>query len=112
MRPWSRHLTDIYELHPTEENAAVAVRAGLEFSAYLRDLSRQRRAAPRADLISGMASVVDGEEQLTEDELIGTCVLPLNAGHEATVNVTANGWWTLLRHPDELHHPGGWSRCG
>ena len=39
---------------------------------------------------------------LTEDELIGTCVLLLNAGHEATVNVTGNGWWALFRNPDQL----------
>jgi cytochrome P450 len=39
---------------------------------------------------------------LTEDELIGTCVLLLNAGHEATVNATGNGWWALFREPGEL----------
>ncbi len=102
LRPWSSDICRMYELHPTEEDAAVAVRASREFSAYLRDLSRERRAAPKGDLISEMARVVDGDEQLTEDELIGTCVLLLNAGHEATVNVTANGWWTLFRHPDRL----------
>src|SRR5690606_24555745 len=40
--------------------------------------------------------------ELTEDELIGTCVLLLNAGHEATVNATGNGWWALFRNPGEL----------
>ena len=49
-----------------------------------------------------MTSVVDDGDRLTEDELIGTCVLLLNAGHEATVNVTGNGWWSLFRHPDAL----------
>jgi cytochrome P450 len=39
---------------------------------------------------------------LTEGELVGTCVLMLNAGHEATVNSTLIGWWTLFRHPDQL----------
>jgi cytochrome P450 len=46
--------------------------------------------------------VVDGGDQLTEDELIGTVVLLLNAGHEATVNATGIGWWQLFRHPDLL----------
>ena len=50
------------------------------------------------DLVSALAHV----EGLTEDELVGTCVLLLNAGHEATVNVTGNGWWSLLRSPGEL----------
>lgn len=102
LRPWSADICRMYELHPTDEDAAIAVRACEEFSAYLRALSRERRAAPTGDLISELALVVDEGERLTEDELIGTCVLLLNAGHEATVNVTANGWWTLFRHADAL----------
>ena len=46
--------------------------------------------------------MVDEGDVLTEDELVGTCVLLLNAGHEATVGVTGNGWWSLFRHPDQL----------
>jgi len=92
----------MYELHPTEEDAAVAVAASIEFSDYLRALSRERRAAPTGDLISELAIVVDEGERLTEDELIGTCVLLLNAGHEATGNVTGNGWWALFRTPGAL----------
>lgn len=34
--------------------------------------------------------------------MISTCVLLLNAGHEATVNATVNGWWALFRNPDQL----------
>jgi hypothetical protein len=41
-------------------------------------------------------------DRLTEDELVTTCVLLLNAGHEATVNVSGNGLLALLEHPDEL----------
>jgi cytochrome P450 len=70
--------------------------------AYLRDLARERRAAPGEDLISLLAGIVDKGETLTEGELVGTCVLMLNAGHEATVNSTLIGWWTLFRHPDQL----------
>jgi cytochrome P450 len=102
LRPWSADICGMYELNPTEEAARVAVRACLEFSDYLRALSRRRRAGPRDDLISALAQVTDGGERLTEDELIGTCVLLLNAGHEATVNVTGNGWWSLFRNPAEL----------
>ena len=29
-------------------------------------------------------------------------MLLLNAGHEATVNSTVHGWWSLFRHPDQL----------
>ena len=102
LRPWSADICGMYELNPSEETARTAVRASVEFSDYLRTLSRARREAPRADLISALAQVVDDDERLTEDELIGTCVLLLNAGHEATVNVTGNGWWSLFRNPQQL----------
>jgi len=102
LRPWSAEICLMYELNPSEEFGRRAVRASVEFSDYLRDLSRERRRSPRDDLITALAQVVDEGERLTEDELIGTCVLLLNAGHEATVNVTGNGWWALLRNPDQL----------
>ena len=102
LRPWSADICRMYELRPTTEDAKLAVRASREFTEYLRTLSRQRRAHPTGDLISEMSLVVDDGVQLSEDELIGTCVLLLNAGHEATVNVTGNGWWALFRRPDQL----------
>jgi cytochrome P450 len=102
LRPWSADICGMYELNPSEQAARTAVRASEEFSEYLRALSRQRRSAPQDDLISALAQVVENDERLTEDELIGTCVLLLNAGHEATVNVTANGWWSLFRNPEQL----------
>jgi cytochrome P450 len=102
LRPWSADICGMYELNPSEETAARAVRASLEFSAYLRELIAQRRTAPGQDLISGLIAAHDGGDRLSEQEMISTCVLLLNAGHEATVNTTANGWWTLFRHPEQL----------
>jgi cytochrome P450 len=102
LRPWSAQICGMYEVDPSEEAGRVASRAASEFSDYLRVLSRERRARPADDLVSALTMVVDGGDQLTEDELIGTCVLLLNAGHEATVNATGIGWWQLFRHPDQL----------
>ena len=98
LRPWSADICGMYELDPPAETQRTAVRAAVEFSDYLRDLARARRTAPGEDLISALGRV----EGLSEDELIGTCVLLLNAGHEATVNATGNAWWALFRTPDEL----------
>ncbi|MBC6458854.1 cytochrome P450 [Actinomadura sp. HBU206391] len=102
LRPWSADICGMYELNPSQDTQQTAVRAATEFSEYLRGLARERSRAPREDLISALAQVVDEGDRLTEDELIGTCVLLLNAGHEATVNSTGNGWWSLLRNPAEL----------
>jgi cytochrome P450 len=102
LRPWSRDICGMYELNPSARTQQVAVQAASEFSDYLRGLARERRADPQDDLISALAQVMDEGDRLTEDELIGTCVLLLNAGHEATVNATGNGWRSLLHDPDEL----------
>lgn len=102
LRPWSADICGMYELNPAEDTARVASRAAREFGDYLRGLARERRAAPRDDLISALSQVVDEGDRLTEDELVGTCVLLLNAGHEASVNVAGNGWRALFLHPGEL----------
>lgn len=46
LRPWSADICGMYELSPTEDTAARAVRASREFSSYLRELIRDRRRAP------------------------------------------------------------------
>lgn len=102
LRPWSAAITGMYELNPSEETARRAVRASEEFAAYLRDLVAVRRRAPGGDLISALIAAHDGGDQLTEQEMVSTCVLLLNAGHEATVNTTTLGWLALFRHPDQL----------
>ncbi|AWK10336.1 cytochrome P450 [Streptomyces spongiicola] len=102
LRPWSADICGMFELNPSEDTAARAVRASVEFSAYLRELIAERRARPGGDLVSALISAHDEGERLSEQEMVSTCVLLLNAGHEATVNTTANGWWTLFRHPAEL----------
>ncbi|MEO3874241.1 cytochrome P450 [Nonomuraea sp. B12E4] len=98
LRPWSADICGMYELNPTPTAQHTAVRAASEFAGYLRSLAHDRRRNPGDDLISALAGITE----LTDDELVGTCVLLLNAGHEATVNVTGNGWWALFRNPDEL----------
>ncbi|MGH7539904.1 MAG: cytochrome P450, partial [Gemmatimonadota bacterium] len=102
LRPWSGDIVKMYELNPPVSSQQDAVRASIEFSDYLRTLARERRRHPGEDLISGLVHVIDEGESLTEDELVGTCVLLLNAGHEATVNSTLLGWWALFRYPDRL----------
>ncbi|MFG3010137.1 cytochrome P450 [Streptomyces cinerochromogenes] len=102
LRPWSADICGMYELNPSQETAAKAVRASVEFSEYLRELIAVRRKEPGDDLVSGLIAAHDEGDRLTEQEMISTAVLLLNAGHEATVNATVNGWWALFRNPDQL----------
>ncbi|MEV7340558.1 cytochrome P450 [Streptomyces sp. NPDC093544] len=102
LRPWSADICGMYEMNPSQETAAKAVRASEEFTEYLLGLIEARRKEPGEDLISGLIAAYDDGERLTEQEMISTCVLLLNAGHEATVNATVNGWWALFRNPGQL----------
>ncbi|WP_030817027.1 cytochrome P450 [Streptomyces sp. NRRL F-2799] len=102
LRPWSADICGMYELNPAPEVAGRAVRASVEFSEYLRGLIAARRSSPRDDLITALIAAHDEGDRLTEQEMISTAVLLLNAGHEATVNATTNGWLALFEHPEQL----------
>jgi cytochrome P450 len=82
--------------------AAAAQQARQEFGGYFRELIAARRARPAKDLLSDLIRAEDGGQHLSEDELIGTCVLLLVAGHETTVSLISNAILALLRHPDQL----------
>jgi len=102
LRPWSGDMTLVFELDPSAADRARAVAAGRDFEAYIRGLARERRAQPTGDLLSELALVAEAGDRLTEDELVGTAILLLNAGHEASVNGAANSWHALFRRPAAL----------
>jgi cytochrome P450 len=112
LRAWSQAIVRMYEVSPSDAVVEAAVRAATDFAAVVRELARERAAAPRDDLVSDLvrASTLrpavdgtdgtdgpDGPERLSEDEVVASAVLLLNAGHEASVNVFGNGLVALLR---------------
>ncbi|HET6210510.1 MAG TPA: cytochrome P450 [Jatrophihabitans sp.] len=102
LRPWSNAIVKMYEYQVSDQQRVAAETAAAEFVAYLRELVGRRRASPAADLISSLIAETDSDgARLSEDELITTCTLLLNAGHEATVNVVGNGMSALGRHPEQ-----------
>ena len=101
LRPWSNAIVKMYEYDLAPEPAAAAEQAATEFVDYLRELTERRTREPGPDLISDLVAVRDGGDRLSTDELVGTAVLLLMAGHEATVNVIGNGVLALLRHRDQ-----------
>jgi len=102
LRPWSAQIVRLYEKDHTPEDERRAETAASEFAAMIGDLADERRAVPRDDLITSLVQVSEDDQKLTRDELIATCMLLLNAGHEATVNAAGNGLLALLRHPEQM----------
>ena len=103
LRPWSAAIVRMYEYARPPEIEPAAVAAAADFTAYMRELAADRRADPRDDLVSDLAQAAaqDGG-RLSDDELVASAILLLNAGHEASVNAFGNGVVALLHRPDEL----------
>jgi cytochrome P450 len=101
---WSQAL--VRSLDPgflvSDEERALMREARDDFAAYLRGLLPPRRRSPGDDLISALIGVHDFGGSLTEDELIGLCMLLLIAGHETTRSLIGGSVLALLRHPAEL----------
>jgi len=98
---WSHAIVKMYEFATADQQRAAADRAAGEFIDYVRVLIGRRRENPRDDLVSELVQVADAGDRLTEDEIICTVIVLLNAGHEATVNTVGNGMKAMLGHPDQ-----------
>jgi len=101
LRPWSQAIVKMYEVDPSDTAQEEARQAAHEFAEYVRALMIARKITPGEDLISELATVEEAGEKLNTQELIATCVLLLNAGHEASVNGFGNGIVAALQREDQ-----------
>ncbi|HJP79533.1 MAG TPA: cytochrome P450 [Pseudonocardiaceae bacterium] len=102
---WSRNL--VRGLDPMISIGDPAIlaeidKASQDLAAYFVDLIAKRRNNLGDDLLSKLVLAEEEGDQLTEEELVATCILLLVAGHETTANLIANGVLALLRNPGQL----------
>ena len=93
---WSNAMVSMYQARRTRAVEDEAIAATEAFVAFMRHYVDQRRNDPRDDLITELIAAEAEGEKLSSDELISTCILLLNAGHEATVHAMATAVKTLL----------------
>ena len=93
---WSHAIVKMYVLDPSMEDQVAADKAATEFAAFLRAHISQHRQTPRDDLLTTLIDANENGDVLTEDELISTVVVLLNAGHEATVHQLGNAVKVIL----------------
>ena len=95
---WSHAMVAMYQLGRSHDIECAAAEAARAFAEYLTDHIAQKRRAPRDDLLSTLIAATGAGETLSEAELIGTAILLLNAGHEATVHSLGNATkWMLTQ---------------
>jgi cytochrome P450 len=98
---WSHKIVRVFDEACTAEEGDAAEAATKEFVAYCEELLADHGRNPRDDLVTALIDAeVDGD-RLTEQELAATCILALNAGHEATVQAIGNGLLALAANPGE-----------
>ena len=93
---WSNRMVAMYMFNVTRDTEDDANSAAADFTAYLRTVIAERRRQPRQDLLSHMIGTEQGGENLSDDEVLSTAILLLNAGHEATVHTTGNAIKAIL----------------
>ena len=79
----------------------------MQFMSYLKKLTRERQARPKDDLITALVQAKEGNDQLTDDEVLAMIFLLLSAGHETTVNLLGSGTLALLEYPEEYGPAAG-----
>ncbi len=68
---------------------------------FLHNLVAAKRSRPGSDMTSALIAARDHADRLTEDELVGTLLLLIGAGHETTMNLLGNAIRALLTHPQQ-----------
>jgi cytochrome P450 len=104
---WSHRMVAMYQFDRSRAAEDSAVAATEAFVAFLRAYVAKRRGEPADDLISLLIAAEASGERLAEDELIASCILLLNAGHEATVHAIGNGVKSLLEAAVDPAHAFG-----
>ncbi len=93
---WSHDYVKMYMFGRTRQDELDADRSSKEFADYVRTVIAERRADPRDDLLTHMITTEHKGQHLSEDELVSTTIVLLNAGHEATVHQIGNSVRVIL----------------
>jgi len=87
----------------TDEIVGRGEEATLGYTDYFLKLIEDHRMHPRFDL---MTALIDAEDEdgshLSDEDLVGSCYILLQAGHGTTQDLLGMGTLALLEHPEQL----------
>jgi cytochrome P450 len=101
LKRWSDELAVMLDGSIAMQHIGRAVQSAVAVIDYLRGHLEAKRARPAGDLLSAMLAAQEQDEHLTDDEILGTALIVMGAGHETTTNLIGNGVLALLRSPGE-----------
>ena len=93
---WSNKMVTMYQARLSRDLEIKANGAAKDFFNYIEGYVKKRKNTPENDLITHLINAEQDGSKLSFDELVSTCILLLNAGHEATVHTIGNGIKTII----------------
>ena len=102
VKVWSDDIALFIGTAQVAGNKYLRAEAGAKAMAdYFRGLVEDRTAAPTGDMLSQLVLARDDRDALTTDEIIGTAILLLFAGHETTTNLIGNGFLYSMKNREQ-----------
>ena len=105
LRAWAQLILGGLEPVRTPAQLDAGNRAVVEFKDYLRELIRSKRRHPPGpddmDVLWALIEAADAGDGLDEVEILHNAIFMLNAGHDTTGSLIANGVDLLFRFPDQ-----------
>jgi cytochrome P450 PksS len=96
----SRAVARILDPQVTPDVIADGDRIWREATAIIDEAISERRAHPRADLMTALIQAGEDGERIAHDDLVGMVMSLGVAGHETTMNMLTNGLYHMLTRPD------------
>jgi cytochrome P450 len=104
---WSKAMNQVFNPNPTAEQLTRLQWGSASFRGYLKEIYARRKEHRGTDLISALITAHEGEEMLSEWEILSTCELLLFAGNVTTTDLIGNGMYALLTHPEQMERLRG-----
>ena len=95
---WSHKMVAMYQANRDLEKETKAGIATSEFREFIQSVIHFKQRKPANDLISNLLQAEIKGQKLSQDEIISTSILLLNAGHEATSYALGNGINLIANH--------------
>jgi cytochrome P450 len=103
LQHWAEAITTLLLAGVGDDTRLDRAQAALiEFKAYLKELYDERIDKPRNDMMSWLMEVQRTDPLLSEDDVLHSCIILLNAGHETTQTLICNTLTTLLELPEQF----------
>jgi len=102
LEAWSEYFFYLFVPIPSQEILSKMEVALTEFKQYFEELVINRSKDPKNDLISHLLSVIDGDERLSIDQIVDTCMLLFADGVENIDSSIANTLLLLINHPKQF----------